>query len=236
MRTKTIILILLSVFLSGSLSAQKSSNKIALTGTVVDKDENPVVNAMIIVDGVKTNAVTDSRGAFKIKVKKDAIKIGIISLVNGLIEESIDGRTEINFKFSSSSIRQQPDQADSPGDEGVNTGYNYVKKKDTTSPMDKIDGTDKKYASYRTVSEMITRETSGVKFTQSGYVIQDSKNFFGSVPALLIVDGVPVNDFDGIVPSSVESITVLKGSSAGIYGTRAYGGAIVLKTKTQISK
>jgi outer membrane receptor protein involved in Fe transport len=83
---------------------------------------------------------------------------------------------------------------------------------------------------------MITRETSGVKYTQSGYVIQDSKNFFGSVPALLIVDGVPVNDFDGIIPSSVESITVLKGSSAGIYGTRAYGGAIVLKTKTQISK
>lgn len=235
MRIKTIILILLSVFFAGSLSAQKNS-KIAITGTVVDNNENPVVNAMIIVDGVKTDAMTDSKGAFKIKVKNDATKIGIISLINGLIEESIDGRTEINFKFSSSSIRQQADQVDSPGDEGVNTGYNYVKKKDLTSPMGKIDGTDKKYASYRTVSEMITRETSGVKYTQSGYIIQDSKNFFGSVPALLIVDGVPVNDFDGIIPSSVESITVLKGASAGIYGTRAYGGAIVLKTKTQISK
>ena len=236
MRIKTIILILLSVFFTGSLSAQKNNSKIAITGTVVDKNENPVVNAMIMVDGVKTSAVTDSRGAYKIKVKSDAAKIGIISLLNGLIEESIDGRTEINFKFSSSSLRQQPDQVDSPGDQGVNTGYNYVKKKDTTSPMDKIDGTDSKYASYRTVTEMITRETSGVKYTQSGYIIQDSNDFFGSVPALLIVDGVPVDNFDGIVPSSVESITVLKGSSAGIYGTRAYGGAIVLKTKTQISR
>jgi hypothetical protein len=176
MKIKSIVLILLSVFFTGNLSAQKNNSKIAITGTVVDKNENPVVNAMIMVDGVKTSAVTDSRGAYKIKVKSDAVKIGIISLLNGLIEESIDGRTEINFKFSSSSLRQQPDQVDSPGDQGVNTGYNYVKKKDTTSPMDKIDGTESKYASYRTVSEMITRETSGVKYTSSGYVIQDSKD------------------------------------------------------------
>ena len=81
MKIKSIVLILLSVFFTGTLSAQKNSSKIAITGTVVDKNENPVVNAMIIVDGIKTNAVTDSRGAFKIKVKNDAVKIGIISLV-----------------------------------------------------------------------------------------------------------------------------------------------------------
>jgi TonB-dependent SusC/RagA subfamily outer membrane receptor len=50
---------------------------------------------------------------------------------------------------------------------------------------------------------------------------------------LLVVDGVYVDNFDGISPSSVESIVVLKGSSAAIYGARGYGGAIVLKTKIQ---
>jgi outer membrane receptor protein involved in Fe transport len=80
---------------------------------------------------------------------------------------------------------------------------------------------------------MITRENSGVKYTGSSYIIQDSKDFFGSVPALLVVDGVYVDNFDGISPSSVESIVVLKGSSAAIYGARGYGGAIVLKTKIQ---
>ena len=204
MRIKIFLLILGSVFFMGTAISQKSSNKITLTGTVLDTNENPVVNAMIIVDGVKTSAITDSRGAYKIKVKSNAMKIGIISLINGLIEESIDGRTEVNFKFKSSSVRQQPDQVDSPGEEGVNTGYNYVKKKDISSQVNKIDGTDKKYASYSSVSEMITRETSGVKYTGGSYIIQDSKDFFGSVPALLVVDGVYVDNFDGISPSSVE--------------------------------
>ena len=48
-----------------------------------------------------------------------------------------------------------------------------------------------------------------------------------------MVDCLYVDNFEGISPSSVESITVLKGSSASIYGSRGYGGAIVLKTKIE---
>jgi hypothetical protein len=233
MRIRIFVSFLLSVLLLSSATAQKSSNKITITGTVLDESENPVVNAMIMIDGVKSSSMTDSKGMFKIKVKRTAQKIGIVSFGSGLIEEAINGRSEINFKFSASTLQQQPDQTVSQGDEGVNTGYNYVKKKDMTSPANKIDGTDRKYASYGSVSEMITRENSGVKYTGSSYIIQDSKDFFGSVPALLVVDGVYVDNFDGISPSSVESIVVLKGSSAAIYGARGYGGAIVLKTKIQ---
>jgi hypothetical protein len=219
MRTRVFFSILLSVLFLSSVTAQKSSSKITITGTVLDESKNPVVNAMIMIDGVKSSSMTDSKGMYKIKVKRTAQKIGIISFGSGLLEEAINGRTEINFTFSTSRLQQQPDQTVSPGEEGVNTGYNYVKKKDMTTPSNKIDGTDKKYASYSSVSEMITRETSGVKYSGGSYIIQDSKDFFGS--------------FDGILPSSVESITVLKGSSASIYGARGYGGAIVLKTKIQ---
>jgi hypothetical protein len=233
MRIRVFFSFLLSFLLLSSATAQKSSNKITITGTVLDESENPVVNAMIMIDGVKSSSMTDSKGSYKIKVKRTAQKIGIISFGSGLIEEAINGRTEINFKFSASTLQQQPDQTVSPGDEGVNTGYNYVKKKDMTSPANKIDGTDRKYASYGSVSEMLTRENSGVKYTGNSYIVRDSKDFFGSVPALLVVDGVYVDNFDGISPSSVESIVVLKGSSAAIYGARGYGGAIVLKTKIQ---
>jgi len=233
MRIKVFFTFLLSVLLLSSATAQKSNNKITITGTVLDANERPVINAMVMIDGIKTSSMTDSKGNYKIKVKKNAQKIGIISFGSGLIEEAIDGRAEINFKFSSSSLTQPPDQTASPGDEAVNTGYNYVKKKNMTSPGNRIDGTDRKYASYSSVSEMIIRENSGIKYTGSGYIIQDSKDFFGSVPALLVVDGVYVDNFDGISPSSVESITVLKGSSASIYGARGYGGAIVLKTKIE---
>jgi TonB-dependent SusC/RagA subfamily outer membrane receptor len=45
-----------------------------------------------------------------------------------------------------------------------------------------------------------------------------------------------MNSLPNIHPSSVESIEVLKGTAAAIYGTRGYGGVIVIKTKVQISK
>ena len=158
--------------------------------------------------------------------------IGIVSFANGMIEEAIDGRAEINLKYGTSASQQQ-DQDIPQGEQGVNTGYNYQKKKDITTPVNNIDGTDRKYASYSTVYEMITREVGGVRVNGSSVIIQGSKDFFGDIAALLIVDGVPVNSFDGISPSTVESITVLKGSSAAIYGTRGYGGVVVVTTKKQ---
>jgi TonB-dependent SusC/RagA subfamily outer membrane receptor len=201
---------------------------------VTNAIQDPVVNAMIMIDGQKTSSITDSQGKYRVRVPINAKTVGIISFGNGLIEEQINGRTEINFKYTKSSTMQpQIDQTIPQGDERVNKGYNYQSRKDNTSPGDHIDGKDKKYASYSSVSEMILREVSGVKLTSSGYVIQDSKDFFGAVPALLIVDGVPVDSFDGITPSSVESIDVLKGTSAAIYGTRGYGGVIIIKTKVK---
>ncbi len=233
MKIKIFLLILLSPLFLATITAQKTSNKITITGTVFDVSGTPLMNAMILVDGVKSSSLTDSQGRYKIKVKRDAKMIGILSFGSGMVEEAIDGRTEINFKFSKSGLEQPNSSTSASGDGGFNTGYNYVKQKNTTTPVDKIDGTNKKYASYRTVSEMILRETSGVKLTTSGYIILDSKDFFGSVPALLVVDGVYVDSFDGITPSTVESISVLKGSSAAIYGSRGYGGAIVITTKKQ---
>ena len=233
MRTRVFFTVLLSVLILSSLSAQKSSNKITITGTVLYEDGRPVVNGIVMVDGVKTSSMTDSKGAYKIKVRRTAERVGIISFTSGLIEEVIDGRTVINFNYSTSSLLQNTDQTVLKRNEGVNTGYNYVKEKDLTSPAVRIDGNDKKYTSYRTVSEMITREYAGVNYTGSSYVIQGAKDLFGSVPALLVVDGVYVDNFDGISPSTVESITILKGSSAAIYGSRGYGGAIVLKTKIE---
>jgi TonB-dependent SusC/RagA subfamily outer membrane receptor len=55
----------------------------------------------------------------------------------------------------------------------------------------------------------------------------------GSVPALIVVDGIGTDAIPNIPPTSVKSIEVLKGTAASIYGTRGYGGVIVIKTKLQ---
>jgi TonB-dependent SusC/RagA subfamily outer membrane receptor len=233
MRTKLFFIILLSVLCINSISAQKKNTKITITGTVLDAAKSPIVNAIVMVDGQKTNSVTDSKGNYKIKVKPTASKVGIFTFGNGILEEVLDGRTRINFNFGTSASQQLPDQTIAPGEQGVGVGYATVKKKNLTTDVSKINGTNKKYASYSSISDMIQREVSGVRINGSSVIIQDSRDLFGSVPALIVVDGVYMNELPGIPPSSVKSIEVLKGTAAAIYGSRGYGGAIIIKTKIQ---
>jgi TonB-dependent starch-binding outer membrane protein SusC len=233
MKIKFIFLILLSALCLTSIDAQKSNKKIVLTGTVLSPVKEPIVNAIIMIDNEKTNSVTDAKGNYRVKVKPTAEKIGIFTFGHGVAEEPINGRTRIDFNFTAASRSQPVDEGVAAGEQGVNTGYSMVKKKNLTTDVNKIDGTNKKYASYNSIVDMIQREVSGVTFRGSQVIIQDSKDLFGAVYALIVVDGVSMNELPNIPPASVKSIEVLKGTSAAIYGSRGYGGVIVIKTKLQ---
>ncbi len=233
MKIKLVFLILLTVLCAQTTYAQKSNKKVTITGTVLDASKSPIMNAIVMIDGEKTNSVTDSKGYYKIKVKPSATKIGIFTFGSGILEENIDGRTQIDLNFGTTASQKVPDQTVAPGEEGVGVGYATVKKKNLTTTVNNIDGTDKKYASYATIYEMIQREVSGVSVVGNSIIIQGSTDFFGPVTPLFVVDGAYVNDIGGISPSIVKSIEVLKGSAAAIYGSRGYGGVIVIKTKIQ---
>jgi TonB-dependent starch-binding outer membrane protein SusC len=233
MKIKVCFLILLAALSINNLNAQKNNKKVTITGTVVNADKVPIPNAIIMIDNQKTNSLTDAEGNYKIKVKPDAVTIAIFTFGHGTAEDSIKGRTKIDFTFGVSRTQETAGQTVAPGEEGVNTGYGTVKKKNLTVDVNKIDGTNKKYASYQNISEMIIREVSGVKIEGSGVIIQGSRDLFTSSPALIVVDGVASYDLPSIPPSTVKSIEVLKGTSAAIYGSRGYGGVIIIKTKVQ---
>src|ERR1035437_4726767 len=233
MKIKLILLILVSSLCINSITAQKSYKKVTITGTVLNASREPIVNAIVMIDDQKTNSMTDANGNYKVKVKPTALKIGIFTFGSGTFEDSIKGRTRIDFNFGTTRTQQTTDQTIAPGEQGVNTGYGVVKEKNLTTNVNKIDGTNKKYATYHSISEMIQREVSGVKVDGSSVIIQGSKDFFGSVPALIVVDGVSSYELPDILPSSVKSIEVLKGTAASIYGSRGHGGAIIIKTKIQ---
>lgn len=233
MRLKLFSLCVLTALSIYSVSAQKSNTKITITGTVLDANGSPVPNAIVMIDGQNTSSVTDSKGAYKVKINQKAQTIGIVTFGLGMKEEAIDGRTEIDFQFKGATANKPVNQEIPRGDEAVNTGYTNVKQKDLTTKVTKIDGTNKKYASYANIYDMISREVGGVRISGNNIIIQESKDFFGQVPALLIVDGVSVDNIGDIPPSTVESIEVLKGTSAAIYGSRGYGGVVLIKTKVK---
>lgn len=227
MKTKLFLLICFSALCAVGM-AQADKGKLTIKGTVLDASGIPVRNAIIMIDGRETKSVTTTNGSYRVRVNPDAKTIGIFTFGNGMIGEDIEGRSEINFRFGSA---VQNTEQQGPGDEAVNTGYGSERRKDLTTDIDKIDGTDKKFESYSSIYEMIQRECSGVTVTRGTIIIQDARTLQGHVPPLFVVDGTYVDDISHISPRMVESIQVLKGTSAAIYGSRGYGGAIIITTK-----
>jgi TonB-dependent SusC/RagA subfamily outer membrane receptor len=239
MKTKIISLLFLSLICSVSMSGQKAGKKMTVTGTVVDTYGMPIPNAIIMVDNKMSGSITDAGGKYKVRVKPGAELIAVSTFGSGIIEEYIKGRTRIDFKFSKSVPQRFGEEALSEEQKArmdaetyVNVGYNSVKKKDLIDHVSSVDLTKKK-KTYTSIYDMIV-EVSGVRIQGDQVIVLESRNMQGFVPALIVADGAyyeGLSDLNHLIPSSVESITVLKGASAAIYGTRAYGGVILIKTK-----
>jgi TonB-dependent SusC/RagA subfamily outer membrane receptor len=209
-------------------SGQKAGKKVTITGHVVDGTQASVANAIVMVDGKKTDILTNDKGHFKIKVKPGSSTIGIFTMSNGVLEEPLDGRTIINFTFAGTVVSQPSGKVD-PGDETVDIGYGTVKKKNMTGTVGKIDGRNSKYASYRNIYDMIRGEVPGVQVNGTSIKIQGASSLMLSTEPLFVVDGMVVNSIDDIQPYTVKSIEILKGSSASIYGSRGANGVILIK-------
>jgi TonB-dependent SusC/RagA subfamily outer membrane receptor len=229
MKTRIIIVlaIILVVVPFNNSYSQKSNKKITITGYVVDGTQSSVANAFVTVDGEKTNVLTNDKGYYKIKVKPGSSKIGILTLTSGALEEEINGRTRINFQFQGS-VPDQVSEKQNAEEDVVDIGYGKVKRRDVTSNVNKIDGTNPKYASYRNIYDMIRGEVPGVQVVGNSIKIQGAASLTLSTEPLFVVDGVTVNSIDNILPYQVKSIQVLKGSSASIYGSRGANGVIVI--------
>lgn len=219
-------LLLLSVPVINSYG-QKSGKKITVTGFVKDGTNAPVANAFLTADGEKTAYFTDSKGYYKVKISQGSTTIGVITQTSGKLEEPINGRDRIDFRFEGS-VPVQITGKTEPGDEAIDMGLRTAKKKSLTSPVDVIDGTKPKYASFNSIYDVIKNEVPGVMVSGNSIRIRTATSINASNEPLFVVDGVPVTTIDNIQPQMVKSIQVLKGSSASIYGMRGSNGVIVI--------
>jgi len=217
-----LFLAVISAVPSHGLNQMKRS---IITGYVVDAERYPVTNAVILIDNIKTYAVTDYRGFYKVKVKPDASRIGIISLNHGIIEEPINGRTRINFAFSVSVRSQGTEDYFKPEEEEINVGYGKVKRKNLTSSVYKINARSRQFSTFSSIYDML-QGVPGVLVNKGQVFIRgiSTRNLYSE--PLFVVDGTPVSSIADIPPQNVESIEVLKGSAGAIYGSRGANGVI----------
>ena len=225
MKTNKIFLVLFILSLSCGSFAQNSGKKYYITGQVLDANGKPLFGATVLVDNKSTDVATDVKGNYKVKVKPDAAVISVFSLSSGLlINEEINGRVVINFKFEDAMSQNANKE-----NEEVNIGYGTVQKKDISSNITSVDGQKKRYSVYQNVYDMIRGELPNVQVIGDKIRVKGAYDTnSGQIDAIILVDGVETTSVAGIVPRMVKSISVLTGADASIYGSRSGHGVILI--------
>ena len=236
MKLKIFFVLILAFVTVNVSTGQKNNKKRIIAGVVVDSDKNPIVDAMVLIDDKKTGRVTNNNGYYKVKVSPKAKLISILTFRNGMIEDTINGRTIINFTVESVAAAQEKIQVKTEPEERVNIGYGTVSRKEATTPISNINGQNKKYSSYQNIYDMIRGEISGVLVVGKTITISATSTNNPNNQPLIVVDGTIVTTVDDIQPQMVKSIDLLKGASASIYGARGANGVLLINLIRGVQK
>ncbi len=205
--------------LAGNSVVQQSRK---CSGTVKDKNGEPVIGATIVEKGnAKNGVVTDVDGNFTINVRPGA-KL-VISYVGSVPQEVTAGQG-LNITL------QEEDQS---LNEVVVVGYGTQKKVNVTGAIATVGGNELAKTPTANLTNTLGGKLAGLRsVTRSGEPGADASSIdirgYGS--ALVIVDGVP-SSIERLDPNDIESVTVLKDASAAIYGIQAANGVILVTTK-----
>ena len=219
----------LTLILFLSLSIFSFAQNITVKGKVVDTDNEPIVAASVVVAGTQTGTSTDIDGNFTINVASGkTLTISMIGYktANVTVGKNADIRVvlEADVEFL---------------EDVVVVGYGTQKKKLVTGSTLQVKGDDIAKLSTTNVMSALQSQSPGVNivqnngFLQSGFKV-NIRGFgtTGDSAPLVVVDGVAGGSLDGLNPSDIERVDVLKdAASAAIYGTRAANGVILVTTK-----
>ncbi|MBT8260229.1 MAG: TonB-dependent receptor plug domain-containing protein [Flavobacteriaceae bacterium] len=212
------------VFILFSLSVMCQT---VLRGKVTNNKGEAVSNTLVFLDSVKTNVVSNANGYFRVKVPEGTKKITLFAPKYGFMSLDYAEEKKVSFVFIETLEEKKDTQ--------VLIGYGSEEKKNITTTVNTLNVKDDKNAMiFSDIFDYLRGRVAGVKVTSSNQVyIRGVSSFNLSNEPLFVVDGVIVNSITHILPIEVDKISVLKGASASIYGSRGANGVIEITTKHQ---
>lgn len=222
-------LFLILLLLTGMQLA--SAQQINISGTVTDKEGEPLIGVSVTVPGAKVGASTDIDGKYSLQADaKGKLKFSYVGYV--ALEEPVNGRTVINVVMHENSELLN---------EVVVIGYGTMDKKELTSAISHVSEKDFLSVSSLDPSMMIQGKVPGVSITNTGagdpnnqasIQIRGVSSRSAGLGPLIVIDGVPGGNLTNINPNDIASFDILKdGAASAIYGTRGSNGVILVTTK-----
>jgi TonB-linked SusC/RagA family outer membrane protein len=183
-------------------------------------------------EGPPVTKITDSRGRFSFAATAGAT-----------ITVSFSGYNTKQFTVGegSDSITVLLERRDNKFDEVVVIGYGREKRTDLTSAISSMSSSQVNELPVTNLASAIASRAPGVEVHSTGYApgsgstinVRGLNSITQSEGPLYVVDGVALTgDIRDINPADIESIDFLKdAAAAGIYGSRASAGVIIVTTK-----
>jgi TonB-linked SusC/RagA family outer membrane protein len=245
---------LIFVFLvsTGLLSSTLYAQDLRITGTVTNQADGSVLPGVtVVIKGTTTGTTTSVNGTYEVSAPAGSTLL--FSFIGMLPEERLVERAGVM------NVSLVPDLM--MLDEFVVTALGIKRdRKSLGYALQEIQGDMLMESREANLANSLTGKISGLQVIRSStgpagsskLVLRGHSSLTGDNQPLIIVDGMPLQNFTGadnndfwnpsldmgsgiadINPDDIESISVLKGASAAaLYGSRAGNGVILITTKT----
>ncbi|MEK7718635.1 MAG: SusC/RagA family TonB-linked outer membrane protein [Bacteroidota bacterium] len=220
-----------------------------ITGVVTSGDDGTSIPGVsVVVKGSTLGTITDMDGKFTLKVPQGAKTLSVTFVGMSATEVALTSASNYKVVMQSESVSV---------DEVVVTALGITRaKKSLGYAVQDVKSAELTKSAQSNVISSLNGKVAGVQINQAGGQIGASSRIvirgnssFGDNQPLIVVDGIPygnnsttANAVDygsglyDINPEDIESVSVLKGGSAALYGMRAGHGVILITTKSGKNK
>lgn len=259
-----LLMLMLSFFIMSIPQAEaQNAQNITVKGKVVDAEDNNTIPGVSLTNAITKKVIgqTDDKGTFSITVAKGTIvNFNMIGYgTNATTFSSATTNALVKLKSSSNTLNQVVVTALGIKREEKSLGYatTTIAGEQLTNA---ISGNWTDALSGKVAGLNLVRSNSGPTGSNK-IILRGENNLTGDNEALIVVDGIVVNQGSGrrtaisgestygtgndnmpadygsgindINPEDIESVTVLKGpGAAALYGSRGANGAIIITTKS----
>lgn len=209
------------------------SNKITVSGTVLDKTTNdPLIGVSVVVKGVaNAGTITDMDGKFTLKLPYAEAPL-VFSYLGYQPQEIVPGaKKELTVLLQEDTKALQ---------EVVVVGYTKQRKETMIGSVATITTKDLTQSPTANINNALAGRLPGLVVNQyaggepgvdQSELFIRGKATYGNQSAIVIVDGIE-RDMSYLAPDEIETFTILKDASAtAAYGIRGANGVIVITTK-----
>lgn len=231
-------------------AVQASHAQQPITGTVTDAD-GPLAGVSVVVQGTTRGTQTDANGTYTISASQgEVIQFSIVGYAAQQVTIGNQTRIDVTLELDASELGEVVVTALGIERERKSLGY----------AVQEIGGTQLVNARESNLANALSGKAAGVQVARSSngagssakIVLRGFNSLTGDNQPLIVIDGVPMNNFTGTTENGyfgagldmgnglgdlnaedIESMSVLKGpSAAALYGNRAGNGVILITTKS----